>query len=171
MTSSPTFYILTGLSFAGKSVLAREIALVMEATIVDPDAVAHERGLGQFGEAVTDEQWLLVHAEAERRAGELLQVGRSVVYDTTGFNREQRDRLRSLGHEKASNSVVIYVRIAPDEAERRWSRNNQTRERFLVQPADVRRVLSAYQPPQTDEPHLIYDSGEPINEWLDLHLV
>lgn len=38
-------YILSGMSFAGKSVLARGISEAKQIEIVDPDAIAHARGL------------------------------------------------------------------------------------------------------------------------------
>jgi predicted kinase len=159
-------YLLTGLSFAGKSVLAREIGREKGAAIVDPDEVAGERGLGLGGEFVTDEQWAVVHAEAERRARALLREGRRVVYDTTGFNKAQRDDLCALATESGVQAIMIYVRIAKELALRRWERNNQTRERSLVHADDFMMVLHAYQPPGDGEEFLTYEAGEPIGEWI-----
>jgi predicted kinase len=159
-------YLLTRLSFAGKSVLAREIARAKDAAVVDPDEVARERGLGLRGEFVTDEPWAVVHVEAERRARALLREGRRVVYDTTGFNKAQRDQLRALATESGAQAITIYVRIAKELALQRWERNNETRERFLAHADDFMMVLNAYQPPGGDEVFLTYEAGEPIGEWI-----
>ena len=159
-------YLLTGLSFAGKSVLARAIAQAKDATIIDPDEIAREQGLGLRGEFVADELWAIVHAEAERRARALLRAGRRVVYDTTGYNKDQRDQLRLLATESGAVPITIYVRVSKELAQQRWERNNQTRERFLAHPDDFTMVLKAYQPPGNDEHVLTYESGEPIDDWI-----
>ena len=64
--------------------------------IVDPDEVAHEKGLGLHGGFLSDAVWREIHKEAEGRAKRLLRSGKSLVYDTTALNKEQRDHLREL---------------------------------------------------------------------------
>jgi shikimate kinase len=54
-------YILSGMSFAGKSVLAREISKAKHVEIIDPDEVAHEKGLGLHGEFLSNEDWGNIH--------------------------------------------------------------------------------------------------------------
>lgn len=163
---SGCLYLLTGLSFAGKSVLARTIARARDAAIVDPDEVARERGVGLRGELVTDAQWAVVHAEAERRARALLHEGWRVVYDTTGYNKGQRDRLRVLATESGAQAITIYVHVPMEVALARWERNNRTRERFQVHADDFMMVLNEYQSPSIDEAFLTYASGEPIDDWI-----
>ena len=82
-------YILSGMSFAGKSVLAREIGKQKGIPVVDPDEVSHEMGLGLHGEFIPEKQWRLIHTEAEERARKLLQTGNSIVYDTTALTKKQ----------------------------------------------------------------------------------
>ena len=130
--------ILTGISFAGKSLLAREISQARGWKIIDPDAVAHERGLGLQGEFLSDAQWASVHQEAEQRARNLLRAGESVIYDTTSFVKAERDALRQLALDCGAQPILIYVQISRAEAFRRWETNNQTRERFLVHSDDFK---------------------------------
>ncbi len=84
-------FILTGISFAGKSVLARTMSDVTGLAVVDPDRVGHEMGLGLSGELLSDSQWATIHRESERRARLLLREGQSLIYDTTSFTRAQRE--------------------------------------------------------------------------------
>lgn len=91
-----TLYILTGMSFAGKSVLAKAISERKGIAVIDPDTVRIEMGIGLGGEFLPAEQWATIHAEAEDRARSILKEGRSLIYDTTAFNKNQRDRLRDL---------------------------------------------------------------------------
>ena len=53
-SAMPTLSILTGISFAGKSVLDRELASFLSLHRVDPDEVSHEFGWGLAGEFLTD---------------------------------------------------------------------------------------------------------------------
>lgn len=166
----PVLYILTGLFFAGKSVLAQAIRDARGIDVVDPDAVGRERGLGLHGEFLADAQWSVIHAEAERRAAEALGQGRDVVYDTTSFTRQQRDALRALAHDRGAASVVIYVSISREQAWRRWALNNRTRERFLVHPDDFAMVADHFEPPSSAETPLVYTVGEDMRDWIDRYI-
>ncbi len=163
-------YILTSLSFAGKSVLARAIHTARRIDVVDPDAVGRDRGLGLNGEFLTDVQWSVIHAEAERRAAEALGQGRDVVYDTTSFTRQQRDALKVLAHDHGAASVVIYVAIPRDQAWRRWAMNNETQERSLVHPDDFAMVADHFEPPGSAETPLVYEAEADMRDWIDRHI-
>lgn len=128
----PHLYILTGTSFAGKSVLAKAISETRGIPIVDPDAIAHEHGLGLHGEFLSDAQWGVIHAEAASRARAFLQKGQDVIYDTTNFTFAQRDRLRRLATGVSATPILIYVRTAREEALNRLKRNEESGERFAV---------------------------------------
>ena len=58
----PCLYLFTGVSFAGKSVLARALAAHVGVPRVDPDEVSHRLGLGLGGEFLDDAQWAQIHA-------------------------------------------------------------------------------------------------------------
>lgn len=158
--------ILTGISFAGKSVLAQAISRERGWPIVDPDAVAHEMGLGLQGEFLSDDQWRRIHAEAGQRAHRLLCANTSVIYDTTAFTRGQREALRRLGEACGAKPLIVYVRITREEALRRWTINNRTYERFLVHLDDFTMVADEFLPPTEDEPHRVYHAGEDVIAWI-----
>ena len=62
---APRLYLFTGISFAGKSVLARQVAARLGMPRVDPDEVSHRLGLGLAGEFLSDVQWGQIHTKAE----------------------------------------------------------------------------------------------------------
>src|SRR5215207_5812494 len=64
----PTLWIFTGISFAGKSVLARRLTAALPADRIDPDEVGRELGLGRAGEFLDDATWAAIHRRAEERA-------------------------------------------------------------------------------------------------------
>ncbi len=163
-------YLLTGISFSGKSTLAQAISKVQNIPIVDPDSVAHERGIGVEGEMVSDAQWVLIHQEAEQRAAQMLIAGSSLVYDTTSFSRQQRQELRDLAVQHNAELVLIFVSVSYAEARQRWNQNNQTQERFTVHEDDFNMVADNFEPPSSDEPHLMYRAGQDMMQWLCLNL-
>ncbi len=165
-----SMYLLTGISFAGKSVLAQALSQARGWKVIDPDAVAHEHGQGLHGEFLSDEQWAGIHQEAEQRAGALLRAGESIIYDTTAVTRAERNALRQLAFACGAYPILIYVKIDREEALRRWEANKQTRERFLVHLDDFNMVADHFQPPAPDEAPLIYRSGEDISAWIQANI-
>ena len=163
-------YILTGISFSGKSTLAQAISVARNMPVIDPDNVAHERGGGLNGEVIADAQWALIHKEAERRAGRMLTAGGSLVYDTTAFTRQQRQELRDLAVQHNAKPVLIFVSISYTEARQRWDQNNQTQERFAVHEDDFNMVANNFEPPGRDEPHLVYEAGQDLAEWVNRNI-
>lgn len=158
-------YILTGVSFAGKSVLAKAISERKGIAVIDPDAVRIEMGLGLDGEFLPAEQWATIHAEAEDRARSILKEGQSLIYDTTAFNKNQRDELRDLACQCGALPVVVAVKIEREEAYRRWERNNETLERFTVHLDDFNMCAEAFEYPH-GETHLTYEAGQDLNAWI-----
>ncbi|HEU5377913.1 MAG TPA: AAA family ATPase [Ktedonobacteraceae bacterium] len=162
----PAMYIFTGLSFAGKSVLAKAIQKVTGFDIVDPDAISHEMGLGLHGEFLSTAQWDGIHSEAERRARNKLKEGKSVLYDTTSYTKGQRDRLRHVAEESDATAKVLYTKISREEAYQRWQTNNLTKERFIVHIDDFNSVADNFEPPSENENAIIYTTGENISDWI-----
>lgn len=169
-TVQPVMVVLTGISFAGKSVLARAIGDTLGLAVIDPDSVGHEMGLGLDGEFLSDEQWARIHREAERRATHLLRDGNSLVYDTTAFTVEQRHHLRTLARESGAHAIVVFIDTPREEAYRRWERNANTRERFLVHEDDFAMVADRFELPGLDEPALRYTPADEPDEWIATHL-
>jgi predicted kinase len=163
------FYILTGMSFAGKSVLGRAIAKRKGIDVIDPDMVRIEMGLGLDGEFLSAEVWATIHAEAEARARVILKAGHSLVYDTTAFDKGQRDELRDLARQSGAEPVVIAVKIDRDDAYRRWKRNNETLERFTVHIDDFNMCAEAFKYPH-GEPHIVYETGQDLDTWITNNL-
>jgi predicted kinase len=163
--SQNLLYILTGMSFAGKSVLAKAIAERKGIDVIDPDMVRVEIGLGLGGEFLSAEVWGTIHAEAEARARAILKAGHGLVYDTTAFDKGQRDELRDLARQSGAEPVVIAVKIDRDEACRRWKRNNETLERFTVHIDDFNMCAEAFKYPH-GEPHLVYEAGQDLKKWI-----
>ncbi|CAN5698334.1 hypothetical protein BH09CHL1_BH09CHL1_34100 [soil metagenome] len=165
----PLMLLLTGISFAGKSILARALSQSMDIPIVDPDTVGHEMGLGLSGEFLSDEQWQIIHAEAERRASELLRSGRSIVYDTTSFTANQRAELVEVADASGADALIVFVDTPRELAYARWRENNTSKARFLVHEDDFNSVSDAFERPTNRENFITYTSDQDPGEWIGTH--
>lgn len=163
----PVMIFLTGISFAGKSVLARALSETLGFAIVDPDQIGHDMGLGMNGEFLDDTQWETIHRVAERTAVGLLRSGQSIIYDTTAFTRDQRDRLRGLATSTSATPILVLVDTSRSEACNRWKRNNRLRERFVVHEDDFNMVADQFEPPSGDEQYLRIDPEDDIATWIN----
>ena len=168
---NPTLYIMCGLSFSGKTVLSKAISEDTGIVRIGEDDISHERGLGLSGVMLSDETWVEIHAEAERRIKRLLEQGRGVVYDTTAFTKEQRDHLRELASHAGAESRVVYMDVGKVEARRRFLENRGSKERFDVHEEDFNMVVEHFEPPLKEKDVLIYKPGDDPNEWAKRNLV
>jgi hypothetical protein len=150
-----SMYILSGMSFAGKSVLAREISRAKHVEIIDPDEVAHERRLGLHGEFLSDAVWCDILKQ---------------LYDTTAFNKEQRDHLREIARACGATPIVIIVSIEREEAFKRWQENTLSRQRALVHIEDFQMCADAFTFPGEDEEYLVYHADEESSLWIKNNL-
>jgi len=162
----PCLYLFTGISFAGKSVLARALAAHLGIPRIDPDAVSHRLGLGLSGEFLSDAQWARIHAMAEEEACACLRSGTSVVYDTTAFTRQQRDALRDMAAACGATSCVIFLDTPRELAYQRWLANEQTQERPRVHPDDFAMVAGLFEPPGSDEAALRFAPEDDVDAWI-----
>lgn len=166
----PCLYLFTGISFAGKSVLARRLAAHLGVPCVDPDEVSHRLGLGLSGEFLSDDQWAHIHAIAQEAACAHLCAGSSVVYDTTAFTRQQREALRALAAACGATAQLVFVDTPRDVAYLRWQANEISRQRARVHPDDFAMVADLFEPPHSDEGALRFTPEEDALEWVADHL-
>lgn len=143
-------YILCGLPFAGKSTLAAAVG----AELVSLDAINTARGVGLAGRAISPAEWAASYAEADRRIGQALSVGRSVVSDAAHFTRAERDHTRTIAHRYGAATCLLYLPISPHEAHRRWLANRVRRSRPDVRDEDFWPVVTHFEPPD-DEPDVL----------------
>ena len=163
---TPCLYLFTGISFAGKSVLARRLAAHFGVPRVDPDEVSRRLGLGLSGEFLSDTQWAEIHTMAEEEACAQLRMGTSVVYDTTAFTRAQRDALRDLATCCGATTRLIFVDTPRDIARQRWQANEQSPRRALVHPDDFAMVADLFEPPSHDEGALRFTPEDDVDAWI-----
>ena len=106
-----TLILLCGLPGAGKSTLAKKLALELQATVMSPDHEMYERGISFFDEKARAE----IEAEQWQRALELAKSGSTVILENGFWGRQERDKLRLEAHNLGLKIELRYLDIPFEE--------------------------------------------------------
>jgi predicted kinase len=112
-------WILCGLSFSGKSTLARRLATEHGAEVVSLDAINEERGVGHGGDGLPVSVWGETLDLALKRVDDLLASGRDVVMDDTACYRWMRDRFREVAARRGAEVKLLFLDTPLAEIARR----------------------------------------------------
>jgi predicted kinase len=166
MFSEPLLILMCGLSFAGKTTIARALATKRAWRYLSLDAINTERGVGLDGQPIPLHEWEQTYAEAYRRVEACLRDGQSVVYDETNMLRAQRDQLRTIAARYQVPTYVLYVATSGAEARRRWQDNRQRPQRGDVRDDNFAYVIDHFEVPTSDEAVIQYNALLPLQDWI-----
>jgi predicted kinase len=156
---------MCGLSFSGKTTVARAIGKATGAPIVSYDelyaTVPRDASLTGL-----DEWWLITDLVCER-AREHLAAGRTVIVDNLNEERVDRDRLRAAAAKEGTEVLVVHVETPPDEIARRREENERARTRGTTSDEQFEFVRSRFEPPAEPERVIRFGSGDNLESWLD----
>jgi predicted kinase len=158
-------FALCGLSFSGKTTLARAISAAIGADYISLDDINEERGL-RGGEGISGEEWNQTSLIAVERSRDALERGRDVVLDDTLSFRWLRDRYAEAARQRAAQFILIYVSIPLAEIHAARARNDVSRQRKPIREDVFDDHARRFEVPAADEAPLIYDRALPIQEWL-----
>jgi predicted kinase len=141
-------WMLCGLSFSGKSTLARKLASEHGASVVSLDALNDERGVGYGGDGLPGEVWGETLALALERIDHLLAGGRDVVVDDTCCYRWIRDRFREVAERRGAEVSLLFLDTPLAEIARRRA---EATERRGIADAVFDEHLRTFERPGEDE--------------------
>lgn len=166
----PRLYAMCGLSFSGKTTLARAVARLTGAEHVSLDDINAERGLSG-GQGIPVEEWERTSALAVERMGRLFDAGRDVVLDDTLCFRWLRERYAAVADRHGALFVLAYVSTPLPEIHRAMAENEAAPQRALILPDVFEEHARSFEPPAEDERPWVYDRTIPVEEWIAFHLL
>ena len=148
---TPVLYLMCGLSFSGKTTLAKQIAERTGAAYVAYDHL--------WGAAIPPlepplpgwDDWLLVRKLARTCVAELLRAGRSVVYDDLNLEREDRADFRRVARAGGAECVVVYLETPIEVVLERRALNDRERARGETTLEKLRFDAAKLEPPGARE--------------------
>lgn len=158
-----TLYILCGLSFAGKSTLAKRLSGPLDATVVECDSyieVVRPNRMSKLGE------WRAIQNLARARVKDLLESGESVVYDDLMVMPENRAELALLADRFGAKCVTLYLNTPAQIVRQRQRQRSPTDEQQAVWDDHTRLLLTQLVPPPKEE-SVYVEPGYDLKELLD----
>lgn len=166
--SEQTLYIMTGLPYAGKSTLTKELVQRFGFKIASVDEVLEEKDYDI--EKMTQEDWNYAYSEAYRRLKEYLTTGISVILDIGNLKKSERETARSIAKNLNIKHRLIYVNTTPEQIRERWLKNQETKERGRLEDVSLKRALDMFEPPTPDENPVIYNQQINLEEWINQNI-
>jgi len=158
---------MCGYPFSGKSTLALHISDSLGMALIAVDDLHVRHGDGPEAEAVGDRDWLRAYGAAYRDTEGQLTGGESVIFDSVGYTRKDRDRLRRTARRLGANALVVWLDVSANDARRRLDHNLVQRERANVPVTNFLQIVSRFEAPTGDEATVIYRVNDDYREWIN----
>lgn len=151
--------VLCGLSFSGKSTIARGLAERLAAEVISFDAINAERGLAS-GQGVALKEWVKTKETAHARARALLADRRSVVIDDTSSPAFLRDEWRAVAAGAGVEMVLVYVALDREDQRARVAATRVTGDRPDVLDVILEEHHAGFEPPTGAEAALTINGSD-----------
>src|SRR5882724_11076318 len=102
-----TLYLMSGLSFSGKTTLARKIVEWLQCAYISLDDINAERGLWG-GDGIPVEEWERTHALARDRLATWMVTRKDALVDDVNNLRWLRDRWRTAASASCYRTLVVF---------------------------------------------------------------
>lgn len=161
-------YIFCGIPFSGKSTLTKELARQKGFVRIDLDEVKFDLyGNDALDADLRQKDWDKIYQEMYKRIETALKAGKTVTHDTGNFTKYERGLVRSIADKLGIETVTVYVDTPVDIARQRLVANRTTNHRFNITDKEFQGVVDEMEIPGTDEHTVKYDSGTPVNAWIN----
>jgi predicted kinase len=167
MSQTPILYIMCGVGFSGKSILAQKIAEHTGAVLVSQDALFFELEKKINIDQDSDEQWEMLLAICKERILENLKVGKSVVFDDTNTQFEHRQELRGLAASVNGDTKVVFLDTPIEIQKERQLKNKETGERHDVKQEYLDQAIDELEIPTKNENVIVFKPDSNLELFLE----
>lgn len=158
-------YIMTGLPYAGKTVLRKALVQRLHFEAVSVDEIMNERDMWREGHP-TQEDWNAAYTEAYRRIEDALRQGETVIFDCANLPYHERANARAIAEKLGVQSILIYINTSKDEIIKRRSRNVETKLRGHLNDEMMSRAFMLFEEPTKEERPILYYQHFNLDEWM-----
>ena len=161
-----TLYLMMGIPGAGKTTASKLISKITGASHIWAD---HERRTIHEQPTYTQQENDELYDHLNSRADELLQQGRSVVFDTAFNHYHDREKLRNIARGRNVDTLVIWIQTVTDLAKHRaQNAHHHTHTRVLGDMNDEHfGILSdKLEEPREDERTIILDGTKLTEDYI-----
>ncbi len=144
----PVLYLLCGLSFAGKSTLAKGLSEPLRAVIIEADqfiAVVEE----QLPNASKIESWRAIQALAREAVRDALESGKNVLFDDLLVKPDVREALVLLAGQVGAATLVIFLDTPVEVVRERQRLASSKPEKHAHWEAHTQLLLTQLVPPDS----------------------
>ena len=117
--------------------------------------------------AIGDSEWLNAYRAAYRLIDRELGEARSVIFDSVGFRRRDRDRVSRIARARKADALVVWLDVSADEARQRLQHNAAKPTRPQVPVESFERIVTEFEPPDDDEQTVIYRPAIEPATWVE----
>jgi len=158
-------FLMCGLSFSGKSYLAKQIGDHVGATIISLDGINQERGLDN-NNVIPVFEWEETHKIALDRLSKYLDAGKSVIIDDTNPLLKLRDRFRKIANERGLRTIVVLVNTSVETINERVDKVRKNQDRHIAPREALDNLIKMFEYPNPKiEELVIYNDGDNFSEW------
>src|SRR3989338_593974 len=168
MTSKTTLYIMTGLPYAGKTMLRNALVKRFDFNSVSLDEII--AGRKHKIERMSPADWKATYQEAYDRLGKLLADSKTTIFDSCNLYRHEREGARLVAENARANCKLIYVNTPPAKVRKKWLINQQTKERSSLTKDFFDMTIRIFEKPTPEENPLIYNPMESLDDWIQKNI-
>ncbi len=165
----PILYSITGLPFAGKTTLQKELTKNFGLNLVSIDDIMEERNMWREGHPNQDD-WNLAYSLAYEKLNKLLGDNKNVVFDGGSLKLSERETQRQIAKKCGANFKLIYVNTSVEEIKQRRMENNATKARGDLSNMEMETAFKMFEEPLKGEGPIVYNGGVNLGEWIQINI-
>ncbi len=178
--NKPLLILMYGFPGAGKTYFARNLSEYLNCAHINADKIRHE--LFEEPRFNKSENNIITHL-MDYMAGEFLNLGSTVIYDTNMIRKSQRRIMKALAQKRATKTLLVWFQLDPETAYNRLTKRDKrkTDDKYAKEYSqeDFREYTARMQHPDQTEDFVVVSGKHSFasqktaifNKFLDLGLM